>query len=409
MSSIRLSEVVGEGYHDFWHTRKRYRIVKGSRGSKKSTTASLWYITQMMKPKYSEANLLVIRDIHKDHKDSTFAQLKWSINRLGVERFWKTTVSPLEMIYIPTGQKILFRGLDNPLSITSMTVEKGYLCWVWFEEIYQVKTEDDFDKVDLSIRGQVPEPLFKQITGTFNPWNEMHWLKKKFFDYESDQIFAQTVNYMCNEFLGADDIQLFEEMKIRFPERYKVEGLGDWGVTGDVVYSNYVVKEFDITQFDDCAYDGLDFGFNHPSAYVHIGFKDDEFWICKEFYQRGLTNTELIPKIKAIHNMSNLITADSAEPARIKEFQRAGFRIVKSKKGKGSIKDGIDFIRNYKINIHPTCRNFISEIMSYAYQTDSEGNTMEEPIDFNNHLMDAMRYGVERLTFRKQLRAVARI
>ena len=104
-------------------------------------------------------------------KDSCFADLKWAINRLDVADDWKCTVSPLEMEYLPTGQKIYFRGLDNPLKITSITVEKGYLCWVWFEEAYQIISEGDFETVDESIRGYIPPEtgLFKQITLTFNP------------------------------------------------------------------------------------------------------------------------------------------------------------------------------------------------------------------------------------------------
>ena len=131
-NDIRLQEVVGKGYADFWRFKGRYRIVKGSRGSKKSTTTALWYIVHMMK--HPEANTLVVRKNYNTHKDSTYAQLKWAIWRLGVETEWKCTVSPLEITYIPTGQKILFRGLDDPLSVTSITVEKGVLCWVWFEE-----------------------------------------------------------------------------------------------------------------------------------------------------------------------------------------------------------------------------------------------------------------------------------
>lgn len=169
---VNLSEVVGGGYNAFWHSDKRYRIVKGSRGSKKSCTTALWYIYNMMYYYHEYGllpNVLVIRRYYNTHRDSTRSQLIWAINRLGVAHLWKVPKSDNTLTYIPSGQKILFRGLDDPQSITSITCEKGYLCWVWIEEAFQIQNEDDFNKVDLSIRGKIPEPLFQQFTLTFNP------------------------------------------------------------------------------------------------------------------------------------------------------------------------------------------------------------------------------------------------
>ncbi|MGN8844647.1 phage terminase large subunit [Niallia sp. Sow4_A1] len=133
------------------------------------------------------------------------------MRQLGVEHLFHCTTSPLEIRYKPTGQKILFRGLDDPMSITSITVEVGYLCFAWFEEAYQILNEDDFDKVDMSIRGELPPGYFKQISISFNSWNEKHWLKRRFFDVQVDNTLAMTTNYMCNEFLGEDDRVLFGE------------------------------------------------------------------------------------------------------------------------------------------------------------------------------------------------------
>ncbi len=178
MALIKLSKVIGKGYKDFWNCTKRYRVCKGGRGSKKSTTTALNIIYRMMK--YPKTNTLVIRKTFASHKDSTYAQLKWAITQLHVNHLWEYTKSPLEITYKPTGQKILFRGLDDPLKITSITVEVGYLCWCWFEEAYEITNEEDFNKIDMSIRGELPKGLFKQITITFNPWNERHWLKKDF-------------------------------------------------------------------------------------------------------------------------------------------------------------------------------------------------------------------------------------
>ncbi len=174
---VNISEVVGKGYKDFWNFKGRYRVVKGSRASKKSKTTALWYIVNMMK--YRGANLLVVRKTFRTLKDSCFTELKWAINRLGVSEFWGVKESPLQIEYLPTGQKIYFRGLDDPLKVTSITVDVGSLCWLWIEEAYEISSENDFNILDESIRGSLEvgfgnNSLFKQITLTFNPWNEHH-------------------------------------------------------------------------------------------------------------------------------------------------------------------------------------------------------------------------------------------
>lgn len=137
---IHLPEVIGKGYGAFWRFRGRYRVVKGSRASKKSKTTALNLITRMMQ--YPQANTLVVRKVFRTLKDSCFTELKWAIHRLGVDAWWGIRESPLEMTYLPTGQKIYFRGLDDPLKVTSITVENGYLCWCWIEEAYEIRSEE---------------------------------------------------------------------------------------------------------------------------------------------------------------------------------------------------------------------------------------------------------------------------
>ena len=200
MTSVRLKETVGGGYDEFWNCKSRYRVLKGGKGSKKSTTTALNLIYRLLK--YPESNILVVRAVMNTHRDSTFAQLRWAQNALSVSHLFKNTVSPLEMTYIPTGQKILFRGFDDVLKLASTTVEKGYLCWVWIEEAYEIESESDFEKLDLSVpRGNIPESLFKQTTLTFNPWSEKHWLKSRFFDTGSPDTKSFSTNYLTNEFL----------------------------------------------------------------------------------------------------------------------------------------------------------------------------------------------------------------
>lgn len=145
-----------------------------------------------------------------------------------MSRKWKFTTSPLEATYLPTGQKIYFRGMDNPLSITSITVAKGFLCYCWFEEAYQITSEENFNKVDLSLRGQMPEGYYRQIIMTFNPWSDKTWIKKRFFDTpDNENKLSMTTTYECNEWLDDSFLQIMREMRERQPRRYRIEGDGE--------------------------------------------------------------------------------------------------------------------------------------------------------------------------------------
>lgn len=167
MAEVSLASIVGGHYYDFWNCKKRYRVCKGSRGSKKSKTTALNIIVRMMQ--HPDANTLYVRRTFATLRDSCYSDLLWAIERLGVQAYWRCTINPLEITYLPTGQKILFRGMDDPLKITSISVPKGVLCWVVIEEAYEITDERDFNKLDLSIRGEMPKGLFKQLTLIFNP------------------------------------------------------------------------------------------------------------------------------------------------------------------------------------------------------------------------------------------------
>ena len=397
---INLPDIVGKGYATYWNYKGRYRVVKGGRGSKKSTTTALWIIYNMMK--YPLANTLVIRRVFNTHKDSTYTQLKWASNVLKVSHLWKFSKSPLEATYIPTGQKILFRGLDDPMSITSITVEHGHLCWCWFEEAFQVMNEDDFNKVDMSIRGELPKGYFKQITLSFNPWSEKHWLKKRFFDIEDEDVLAITTNYVCNEFLGEDDKKLFEKMKINNPRRYNIEGLGNWGIAEGLVYSNFEELDFDIEEIKKrknikSAF-GLDFGYtNDPTAFICslVDLDNMEIFIFDEHYQKAMSNKMIVDMIKYKGYAKERIIGDSSEPKSIDDIKKQGiYRIKGARKGKDSILNGIQYIQDFKIYVHPKCENTLIELSNYVWDT-KDGNAINKPIDDYNHLMDALRYSLE--------------
>ena len=400
---IYLPDIVGGGYKTFWNSKQRYRVIKGSRASKKSKTAALWIVYNMMKPQYSQANTLIVRKTFRTLKDSCFSDIQWAIHRLSVDHLWSVKTSPLEITYNPTGQKILFRGLDDPLKIASISVERGSICWGWIEEAYEITKESDFDMLDESIRGHLDPPLFKSWIITFNPWNEHHWLKKKFFDSHDPNILAITTNYKCNEWLDDEDLNLFDRMKQTNPRRYEVAGLGNWGAVEGVVFERWREQPFLLTDLPPTAetISGLDFGFtNDPTAFVTgaIDIPSHKIYIWDEIYKKQLTNRAIYEEIKEAGYSKNRITADSAEPKSIRELRDMGLRIRPAEKGKDSIRHGIQFIENFEIIVHPRCTNFITEISNYTYQTDKQGNTTNTPIDDFNHLMDALRYAAESYT-----------
>lgn len=402
-NKISLKSVVGRGYKLFWNFKGRYRVVKGSRGSKKSKTAVLWFIVHIMKHK--GANLLVVRKTYRSLKDSCFTELKWAIRRLGVDAFFKIKESPLEIEYIPTGQKIYFRGLDDPLKVTSITVDVGSLCWLWIEECFEISSEADFDMLNESIRGQVEDGLFKQVTLTFNPWSEHHWLKKRFFDKKDTEILAITTNYLCNEFLDEKDFEMYEKMKIDNPRRYQVAGLGNWGIVDGLVFEKFEEREFKIDELRQQQHlvsaFGLDFGYTiDPTAFfcALVDKQAKEIYVFDELYQKGMLNSHIYERICQMGYQKEKIIADHAEPKSIEELRRSGLtRIRKCKKGPDSIRKGIEHIQNYNIIIHPKCKNFIAEINGYTWQINKDGNKINKPVEDNNHLMDAMRYALENI------------
>ena len=401
----KMSEFVGSGYDEFWRFKGRYRVCKGSRASKKSKTTALWYASWLNKKGYEKANLIVFRKTYRTIKDSCFTDLKWALDRLGLIDEWNITLSPLEMTRKKTGQKILFRGLDDPLKVTSITVETGVLCWAWLEEAYEVMKESDFDVLDESIRGECPAPLFKQWTITFNPWNERHWLKKRFFDNPDSETLAITTNYMCNEWLDTADIRVFEDMRKRNPRRYAVAGLGGWGIVDGLVYENWKEQAFDhrSEQFQRehpelLSAFGLDFGYTNDPSTLFCGLLDlkkKQLFVFDEMYEKGLSNKRIAARITEMGFAKERITADSAEPKSIDELKGMGLHVRGAAKGKDSIQNGIQWIQDLEIIVHPRCVNFLTEISNYTWDTDKFGVKLNVPIDDFNHLMDAMRYALE--------------
>ena len=398
--SVSLPSLVGKGYGAFWRFKGRYRVVKGSRRSKKSKTMALWTIYNIMK--YKDSNMLVVRKTYRTLKDSCYTELKWAIRQLQVEHLWQPKESPLEMTYIPTGQKIYFRGLDDPLKITSIATEVGVLSWMWIEEAYEITKEEDFDTLAESMLGDCPAHLFKQITLTFNPWSDRTWIKGRFFDTEDPDILAITTNYKCNEWLSPADRKEFERMKKNNPRRYNVAGLGLWGVIEGLIYENWKEQAFTLQQLPEDAQSafGLDFGYTNDPSTLFCGFvsiSERRLYVWDEMYQKGMSNRAIASEINRMGYSKETIVADSAEPKSIDELKGLGIRNIRAaKKGPDSINNGIQWIQDLEIIVHPRCNNFLTEISCYQWKTDKFNNKLNEPEGGDDHLMDAMRYALER-------------
>lgn len=314
--TVNIPEVIGKGYGSFWNTRKPYRVVKGGRSSKKSTTAAMWYIYNMMQ--YPLSNTLVVRQTGNTHETSTFAELQKAAERLHVTHLWKFTLNPCEATYKSTGQKILFRGFDDPLKLTSINVAKGVLCWVWCEEAYEIDSQEAFKTLCESIRGiEIEEAgLWKQITLTYNPWINAHWTKTMFWDVERSDTFRLTTTHKDNEFLSKadhDDIEIINVKEIDGkpnalydPERYLVVGIGEYGIPGGAFFVEFrkyihVIEPFDI-QSDWRKYVTLDYGLDKLAAYWIAVDWQKKAYVYKEVYKSGLIISEAAKEILRVND-----------------------------------------------------------------------------------------------------------
>jgi phage terminase large subunit len=300
----------------------------------------------------------------------------------------------------------LFRGFDDVYKIASTTVPHGYLCWVWVEEAFEIESEDAFDTLDLSVpRGEVPPALFKQTTLTFNPWSERHWLKKRFFDTPDAQVSCYTTDYRCNEFLDDADRLVFERMKTANPRRYAVAGCGEWGMADGLIFEDWEVREFSLEALPDAwkyrrVY-GLDYGYtNDPTAFIAAAVNplDRVLYIFDEFKERGLLHRAIAERIRAKGYDGERIRADSAEPKSTEEIRREGiYRILSANKGGGSLLHGIARLQEYRMVVHPRCKETVAELSAYAWDEDENG-IVNRPRGGEDHLMDALRYAMEDIT-----------
>ena len=345
-------------------SNKRYIVMKGSAGSGKSTDTAQNYILRLMKDK--GRNLVAMRKSDITNRDSTFAELTGAIYRMfgdKAEQYWQINKSPLQLTCRHNGNKIIFRGMNDERQrekLKSITFQRGKLTDVWLEESTEF-TQADLEIIDDRLRGELPAEQFYQIRMTFNPVNKNHWIKKVFFDRADPNVLTHHSTYLDNRFIDDAYRARMERRKAVDPEGYIIYGLGNWGEIGGLILSNYIVEEFETSpEHFDYMVNSQDFGFNHANALGEVGFKDGELYLCKELYVFEKDTAEIIQLAdKQGFNKTLTMYCDSAEPDRIKMWKKAGYKARPVKKEPGSVHAQIDYLKQHKIHIHPSCVNTI--------------------------------------------------
>jgi phage terminase large subunit len=391
-------------FREINHTKRRYRVLRGSAGSGKSVDVAQDYIMKLSDMKYKGANLLCIRKVDATNRNSTFAELVGAINRIYGEQandYWHVMYSPLSLRCHVTGNEVIFRGVYDARDrekLKSINFVNGKLVWIWVEEATELM-ESDVDILDDRLRGILENlNLYYQITFTFNPVSAVHWIKAKYFDIVHPDVITHHSTYLQNRFIDAAYHRRMMMRKERDPDGYRIYGLGEWGETGGLILSNYTIHDFDTSfaMFDRKTY-GQDFGFNHANAILDVGFKDGEIFICRELYVYERDTGEIIDLANTRNWEKDIpMYCDSAEPDRIKTWRKAGYKARGVVKDKRSVNNQIDWLKQRKIHIHPDAVFTAKEMQQWKWKLDPKTNTyLDEPVDFFDDAMAALRYSIE--------------
>lgn len=406
MQEIRLSEVVTPKFQSFWRASNSHKylkhVLKGGRGSAKSTHIALKMIKDVMK---YPVTALCIRRVARTLEESVFEQLKEAIDILGVSQYWRVLKSPLQLIYLPRGNKIIFRGADDPLKIKSIKMSKFPIAFLWIEELAEFKIEDDVTAIENSVlRAELPDGLFYAFYYSYNPpKRKQSWVNKK---YESQFIPANTYvhhsTYLDNPYISKAFIEEAEEVKQKKPQKYEWEYLGKAIGSGVVPFDNLVfraITDDEIKSFDNIR-QGIDWGYG-VDAFAFVGWHYDKtrrrIYAIDEVYGVKLSNREAADRIKAMKRHTMMTTADSAEPKSIDEMKTHGLKIKGARKGSGSVEYGEKWLDDLEeIVIDPKrTPNIAKEFEDIDYQVDPDGNPKAKLEDVNNHTIDATRYAFE--------------
>lgn len=404
MTKISLKNLIAPSFYDLHKQIKNnaytHYWLKGGRGGTKSSFIAIEIIIGMMKDPL--ANAMALRKVAEYLHDSVYEQLIWAIDALQVSHLWDTKSNPLEITYIPTGQKIIFRGADKPKKIKSTKLRKGYFKYVWFEEVDEFNGMEEIRTILQSLmRGGSIFAIFYSYNPPNNPSN---WVNQEVLIERPDRIVHHsTYLTVPREWLGEQFFIEAEHLKRTNPKAYEHEYLGEVNGTGGEVFNNVIIRKItndEIKSFDRIKR-GLDFGYAaDPLAYItmHYDKTRRRLFIFSEIYKTNMSNRKLADEIKKENPDNKEIIADSAEPKSIAELNSYGLRVRGAKKGPDSVDYGMQFLSREveEIIIDPVrCPNATREFTSYSLEKDKNGNWKADYPDKNNHTIDAVRYALE--------------
>ncbi|MBU5440303.1 PBSX family phage terminase large subunit [Tissierella sp. MSJ-40] len=403
MKKIKLSNLIAPSFYKVHQGLKEethtHYWLKGGRGSTKSSFISIEIVLGIMQD--SQANAVALRKVKDTLKDSVFEQFVWAIEKLGVSHLWHIPQSKLEITYIPTGQKILFRGADNPKKIKSTKVSKGYIKYIWYEEVDEFNGMEEIRTINQSLmRGGERFVVFY----SFNPPQSIrNWVNNELLTEREDRLIHHSTYLTVPKWwLGNQFIIEAEHLKKVNPRAYNHEYLGEVTGTGGEIFVNITIRDImdeEISKFDRVKR-GLDFGYaSDPLHYAvcHFDKTRRRLYIFYEIHKVGMKNRIAVHEIKKENKNNDRIVSDSAEPRTIAEFKDLGLRIIGAKKGPGSVEHGIKFLQDLEEIIidNKRCPNTAREFLNYELEKDKEGNFKADYPDKNNHSIDAIRYALE--------------
>lgn len=400
--NVALDQVIAPSFYDLHHDVKEERHseywLKGGRGSTKSTFISVEILLGIMADE--NANAVVFRRYGNELRDTVFGQFEWSANKLGVAGFFKFQVSPMQIIYVPTGQKIVFKAADNPRKIKSVNLGRGYVKYAWFEEVDQFGSPEEIRNILQSLfRG---EDKWRISFYSFNPPKSARsWVNQETkIEKPGRKVHHSTYLTVPPEWLGQIFITEAEHLKKTNETAYRHEYLGEEVGTGLEVFTNVILRRItddEVSIFDNI-HQGLDFGYAvDPLAFERLNFnrKRRNIHFIHEISGINLFNREFYQKAKPYAD--TLTIADSEEPKSIAELKDMGMKIRGARKGPGSVKHGIKFLQDMEqIIIDPErCPRAAKEFVNYALEVGRDGEVKSDFPDKDNHTIDATRYALE--------------
>lgn len=404
----RMSDFIPRAFHSVWRAAfdpsKLHVVCKGGRGSGKSS--DLAHIIVQMIMRYP-VNAVCIRKVDRDLQESVFEQILWAIEEQGVRHLFKVNKSPLKVTYIPRGNQIIFRGLQDPNRLKSLKSSSYPYAIAWIEEVAEFKTEEEIKIVINSIvRGELPDGLFYKFFYSYNPpKRKQAWVNKK---YNTALLPANTFvhhsTYLDNPWISRAFIEEAEATRERSQRAYDWEYMGEAVGSGVSPLENLVFTKIPDDLFDtfDNIRQGVDFGYaNDPLAFVrwHYDKKRRRIYAMDEYYGVKISNRKLAEFIKAKRYNTTDCIADSAEPKSIDEivYEHGVPRFYGAKKGPDSIEYGERWLDDlFEIVIDPErTPNIAREFENIDYATDKDGNPKTVLIDTDNHTIDATRYAFE--------------